>query len=86
MAATSHSNLLKAKDLTVGYGKGKQANLILTDINLEVPAGELICILGPNGVGKSTLLRTLAGVQKSLGGKIWLGEMPQSEMSRLPVG
>jgi len=33
-------------------------------------AGELVCLIGPNGTGKSTLLRTLAGLQKPLDGKI----------------
>ena len=82
MTMTSNSNLLTAKDLAVGYGKGKHALPVLSNIDIEVPPGELICILGPNGVGKSTLLRTLAGVQKALAGEIWLGATPQSEMNR----
>lgn len=43
---------------------------VLHDINIEVPAGEVLCLLGDNGAGKSTLIKTLAGVFQPTSGKI----------------
>ena len=63
-----------AEDITVGYvlPGGKTRNLV-TDFQLSLEAGEVLAIIGANGTGKSTLLRTLAGLQKPLSGKIsWL--------------
>ncbi len=50
--------MLQIEGLSAGYGK----RVILRDINLDVDQGEVVCVLGANGVGKSTLLRTLAGL------------------------
>jgi iron complex transport system ATP-binding protein len=63
--------ILKADDLTIGYTYKKEGDLIiLSDLNLEVHAGQVLCILGPNGSGKSTLLRTVAGIQPALDGRV----------------
>ena len=43
---------------------------VLHDINLEVHAGEVLCLLGDNGAGKSTLIRLLSGVHKPTSGEI----------------
>ena len=48
-------------------------NLIASNIRLEVKEGELVAIIGVNGVGKSTLLRSLSGVQPPLKGEIFIG-------------
>lgn len=53
--------------LTVGYGRDHS---LLNNLALELRAGELVCFMGQNGIGKSTLIRTLAGLQKPLSGKI----------------
>ena len=41
-----------------------------SELDLDLMAGELVCFMGPNGIGKSTLIRTLAGLQKPLSGVI----------------
>jgi iron complex transport system ATP-binding protein len=46
---------------------------VLEHVNLAVRPGELVCLLGPNGIGKSTLLRTLAKMQPALWGSVELG-------------
>lgn len=43
----------------------------LSQINLEIPTGNLVALLGPSGSGKSTLLRTIAGFEKPDEGRIW---------------
>jgi urea transport system ATP-binding protein len=60
--------MLKAEGLTLHYG-GAQ---ILYGIDFEARAGEVSCILGTNGVGKTSLLRALAGTHPRSGGKVTL--------------
>ncbi|MEL6557933.1 MAG: ABC transporter ATP-binding protein [Bacteroidota bacterium] len=60
--------VLQTRNLTIGYrSKGKVLELAKA-INVEVHSGELVCLIGPNGCGKSTLMRTIAGLQKPLDG------------------
>jgi len=61
---------LLTKDLVVGYTKEKKSHALFDSLNLSLRAGELVCFMGSNGVGKTTLIRTLTGLQKPLGGKI----------------
>lgn len=60
-------------DLTIGYRNRRHApSVVASGISAAVTAGKLTCLLGANGVGKSTLLRTLAGFQPKLSGDILL--------------
>ncbi len=75
--------MLITRSLTIGYPRKPLAS----NLDLELRPGEMVCLLGPNGVGKSTLLRTLAGMQPALGGKVLLNgrdihSMPASELAR----
>ena len=49
---------------------------VLHDINLEVRAGEVLCLLGDNGAGKSTLIRLLSGVHQPTSGEILMDGAP----------
>lgn len=60
--------ILSTRNLTVGYPKKE----VLTSVNLEFYAGEFISLLGPNGVGKSTLLRTLSRLLSRRAGEIFV--------------
>ncbi|NNK88188.1 MAG: ABC transporter ATP-binding protein [Flavobacteriaceae bacterium] len=64
---------MQVKDLTIGYRKKSEDNEIGTDINFQLWQGELIALVGPNGIGKSTLLRTLCDIQTRLNGSIEVG-------------
>lgn len=59
--------MLTTSSLSIGYHRP-----LASDLNLELRPAELVCLIGPNGVGKSTLLRTLAGMEKPLAGTVWL--------------
>lgn len=59
--------------LSVGYRSKQGVKTVASDICAEIRGGELTCLLGPNGVGKSTLLRTLSAFQPRLSGHIYVG-------------
>jgi len=61
--------VLRIEHLTFGYSKER---LIFEDFNLEVHQGEVVSIVGPSGVGKSTLFELIAGFLKPLSGSIWV--------------
>jgi iron complex transport system ATP-binding protein len=73
---------ITVSDLSVGYKKGKRFVAIKEGINVSAHSGELIALIGSNGIGKSTLLRTLTGFQKALGGEILLNDR---KLSSFPI-
>ncbi len=58
--------MLDVSDLNVSYGKQK----VLRGISFELQQGEVVTLIGPNAAGKSTTLRTLAGLKRNDSGKI----------------
>ncbi len=57
---------------------------VLRDIDLEVPSGQIVCIVGPSGCGKSTLLRMLGGLERPTSGEIvQVGEPPEGCLNPL---
>lgn len=65
-------NILSASNLSIGYTTKKEKMVIAENLNLNFEAGKLIALIGANGIGKSTLLRTITGLQKPLNGTISL--------------
>ena len=65
--------VLETHDLTVGYLTGNKKKTILDRINLKLEKGNLVCLLGENGVGKSTLLKTISRIIAPLSGSITVG-------------
>jgi urea transport system ATP-binding protein len=61
--------ILSVKDLEVAYGPTQ----VIFGVSLDVPEGGLCCLMGRNGVGKSTLLQTIVGLQPARAGTISLG-------------
>jgi len=64
--------ILKASDISIGYSNKKGNTLISENINLTLEKGKLISLIGANGIGKSTLLKTITGIQKTLSGMVLL--------------
>jgi ABC-type branched-subunit amino acid transport system ATPase component len=61
--------ILSVTDLEVSYGPTQ----VIFGVSLDVPEGGLCCLMGRNGVGKSTLLQTIVGLQPAQAGSIALG-------------
>ncbi|MEO1049556.1 MAG: ABC transporter ATP-binding protein [Bacteroidota bacterium] len=74
--------VLNTADLAIGYKQAKREKLILDGINVSLCKGELVCFMGQNGVGKSTLLRTIAGLQKPISGDVFIDGDLLSSISR----
>ena len=66
------------KNLSIGYRPKHQLRVIASAVSASLHPGELTCLIGANGVGKSTLLRTLCGFQPALDGEILLQDQPLS--------
>ncbi|MBZ0288183.1 MAG: urea ABC transporter ATP-binding subunit UrtE [Anaerolineae bacterium] len=58
--------MLSVKGLQVYYGQ----SCILNDVDIEVPSGQIVCLMGRNGVGKTTLLKSIMGILKAKTGTI----------------
>ena len=74
---------VRLTDLSIGYQTKKQVTVVAEHLNAAIRSGELTCLLGRNGIGKSTLLRTLSAFQPALGGKILLRNSENSEFSEI---
>jgi iron complex transport system ATP-binding protein len=62
---------VKIDSLLIGFISGSRKNALLPPLSAEAEKGELVSVIGRNGIGKSTLLRSLAGIQDVLAGKIY---------------
>lgn len=67
-------NILSTSNLTIGYKSKKGVTTIAEHLNLNLASGKLITLIGANGIGKSTLLRTITGIQHPLSGSVYLNE------------
>ena len=84
-------NTVILKDLSIGYTAKGSEKVVASGLNAAINSGELTCLLGQNGIGKSTLLRTLSAFQPALGGDILLNidpplSPPRGTPLRLPQG
>lgn len=70
--------LFEIKNLKVAYGKATA----LESISLKVNEGEIVSIVGANGAGKTTILRTISGLKKPAAGEIWFND---KRIDRIPA-
>lgn len=66
--------ILKTENLTIGYASKKVETIVASNINMALQRGQLIGLVGANGIGKSTFLRTLTNVQNKLSGSVFLNK------------
>lgn len=85
MNAKNQNIILKTKNLDIGYISKKKETRIAKDININLNKGELIALVGGNGIGKSTLLRTLTKVQPALNGDIFINEKQLNNYNNLEL-
>ena len=80
--------VLSTANLSIGYKQARQPDhVVAPGVSVSLLPGELVCLLGPNGVGKSTLLRTIAAMQPALDGHVTLlgdriDRLPPRELAR----
>ncbi|MGJ5643327.1 ABC transporter ATP-binding protein [Formosa sp. S-31] len=72
MEETKSHIVLKAENLKVGYRSKRSETCIAEGINITLNRGELVSLVGANGIGKSTLLRTLTQTQDALEGAVYI--------------
>lgn len=77
--------VLKTENLAIGYTSKKNTTVISSNVNIELHKGELISLVGANGIGKSTLLRTLTNVQPKLDGSIVINAKELATYSNLEL-
>lgn len=76
-----HTATIQLHQLSIGYRHKQQVHPIATGLNATLHSGQLTCLLGANGVGKSTLLRTLSAFLPPLEGTITLLDQPLESYS-----
>lgn len=76
---------LTTSDLGIGYQRKKIQNLLFRNLNLSLYGGQLVCFMGPNGIGKSSLIRTLSGLQKPLQGSIQIHASTNNSAQQISV-
>src|SRR5947209_6410111 len=70
--AAAHTHL-QVDAIRVGYAVGRQMHEIVHGLSFTLPRGEIGCLLGSSGCGKTTVLRAIAGFESLLAGRIVLG-------------
>ncbi|CAI8168392.1 MAG: putative siderophore transport system ATP-binding protein YusV [Polaribacter sp. SA4-10] len=81
MNSTFKKNILVIDNLTVGYQEKNKIKIIANNISLNIKRGSFVAIIGKNGIGKSTLLKTISKVLKQLNGSITINGKNINEYS-----
>src|ERR1700751_5877608 len=74
--------LLKIDGLRAGYGDA----VVLPNMSLSVPEGQVLAVLGRNGTGKTTLINSIVGITRRFGGSVSLGGLDMTTMRPAQAG
>ena len=79
--------LMHTQSLTIGYTEGRTNKVLQENINLSLSSGEIISLMGQNGVGKTTFIKTLSGLHKGISGSVYhqdrlIDEISKSSLAR----
>ncbi|WP_027138755.1 ABC transporter ATP-binding protein [Gaetbulibacter saemankumensis] len=85
MEVTNKHIVLNTENLSIGYTSKKEQTIIASDINIKLGQGELVGLVGANGIGKSTLLRTLTKVQDPIKGQVFINSIPLEKQNALDL-
>ncbi|MFE3868600.1 ABC transporter ATP-binding protein [Flavobacterium sp. LS2P90] len=77
--------ILQASQISIGYSHKKENTVVASNIDLSLEKGKLIALIGANGIGKSTLLRTITGIQKTISGTVLLNGKNIHEIDALAL-
>lgn len=77
--------ILHTDNLSIGYSSKAGKTVIAENLNLKLSEGKLIALIGANGIGKSTLLRTITGIQKPLSGNVFLNQRKVTDYEPLEL-
>ncbi len=72
--------MLEVRNLKIYQGRGRERRLVSGPLSFKLPKGEMVALLGANGIGKTTLLRTLAGLHDDFEGEIDFNQKPLGEL------
>jgi len=82
---SNQNNILTTSNLSIGYKVKTSITTIAENLNLNLQEAKLIALIGANGIGKSTLLRTITGIQKPISGTVSLNEKNIHELDSLTL-
>ncbi len=75
-------NRIEASALSVGYGK---SNIVLQDTSFSLKAGDIMCLIGANGAGKSTVLKTVVRQLQKVSGKVYISGADEDSLTEEDV-
>ena len=74
--------LIHTQSLAIGYIEGRTNKVLQENINLSLSSGEIISLMGQNGVGKTTFIKTLSGLHKGISGSVYYHDRLINEFSK----
>lgn len=85
MDNNSVHSVLSMQQVSTGYLQRKTQHVVTSDIDMTIQKGKFVALLGKNGIGKSTLLRTISNVQEPLSGKVLLKGKEMTQFTHLEL-